>query len=99
MQVPDSPGVKPMAAPRLLLDSWLTNDWSKVSGDPAKLMSLGNLVLWCGFVNFPKWSVLVSFVDVVYIQFIPISSKFLMPRPTSAPPIRELVRDEQKSEG
>ena len=26
---------------RLLLDSWLTDDWSKISGDPAKLMPLG----------------------------------------------------------
>ena len=29
---------------RLLLDSWLTSDWSKVSGDPAKLMSLGQVL-------------------------------------------------------
>lgn len=31
-----------LSVAQLLLDSWLTSDWSKVSGDPAKLM-LGNV--------------------------------------------------------
>eukprot|EP00913_Durusdinium_trenchii_P014648 g13743.t1 len=31
-----------LSVAQLLLDSWLTDDWSKVSGDPAKLM-LGNV--------------------------------------------------------